>query len=323
VKSPPNAQAAANAAANATATSRRLRGVAMLIAASVLWSLSGVVVKFAHAPPLAFAFYRSLAAAAAAAACLPLSTGRRPAAKPMIASAVLYTAVVALLIVAMTRGTAASGIFLQYTGPIFCAIFAVVFQHARLGRQTLIGLIIAVAGVTIMFAGTLSHKTAPPGAAASGTPIGPICGLASGAAFGALILVLRRVDHPDRPANALLILLLNNAAAALLLFAPAILTGAAQLRPWQIELILATGVVQLAAPYLLFQLGLRRVTPVDASLLILLEPVLNPIWVWLVVGEVPEWTTFIGGAAILATLIIEATKPEAAQTDARELGAVG
>jgi drug/metabolite transporter (DMT)-like permease len=65
------------------------------------------------------------------------------------------------------------------------------------------------------------------------------------------------------------------------------------------------------------------VTPVDASLLIMLEPVLNPIWVWLVVGEVPEWTTFIGGAAILVTLVIEATKPGAEQTDARELGAVG
>jgi len=292
----------------------------MLIAASVLWSLSGVVVKFAHAPPLAFAFYRSLAAAVAAALCMPLASGRRPAARPMIASAFLYTAVVALLIIAMTRGTAASGIFLQYTGPIFCAIFVVVFEHGRLGRRTLIGLIIAAAGVAVMFAGTLFPKA---GGGGLGTPLGPICGLASGAAFGALIVVLRRVDHPDRPANALLILLINNAAAALLLLAPAMLSGAASLRAWQIELILATGVVQLAAPYLLFQLGLRRVTPVDASLLILLEPVLNPIWVWLVVGEVPEWTTFIGGAAILVTLVIEATKPGAEQTDARELGAVG
>jgi drug/metabolite transporter (DMT)-like permease len=58
----------------------------------------------------------------------------------------------------------------------------------------------------------------------------------------------------------------------------------------------------------LFQFALRRVTPVDASLLTLLEPVLNPIWVALLTPERPDLATYIGGAAIVVALIIEATK---------------
>ena len=81
------------------------------------------------------------------------------------------------------------------------------------------------------------------------------------------------------------------------------------MEPWKLLLILATGVVQLAIPYVLFQRGLRRVGPVEASLLILLEPVLNPAWVWLAVGERPDAATFVGGAAILTAMVLEATKP--------------
>jgi drug/metabolite transporter, DME family len=271
----------------------------MLIAASTLWSLSGVVVKVVHVQPIAFAFYRSLAAAVAAALAVPLMSGRAPPVRPMVASGVLYTLVVALLISAMTAGTAASGILLQYTGPVFCAVFAVVFQGRRLTRRTIIALAIATAGVAVMVHGNFS-----------GNLTVPVCGVASGVAFGALILVLELVDPPGlRRVNPLLVVAINNGAAALLLLVPVLLWGHDPMSAKQIGLILATGVVQLAIPYLLFQLGLRRVQPVDASLLILLEPVLNPVWVWLAVGEMPERATFIGGAAILVTLIMEATKP--------------
>lgn len=271
----------------------------MLIAASALWSLSGVALKVAGAGPIPFAFYRSLAAAVATTLMLPLTSGRAPAARPMIASGILYTVVVALLMVAMAAGTAASGILLQYTGPVFCAVFAVIFLRARLTARTLIALAIASAGVLVMIGGNLH-----------GSVLGPACGLASGAAFGALILVLRALDPPgERRVNPMLVVAINNAAAVVLLLGPALASGAASLRAWQIGLIAATGVVQLALPYVLFQLALRRVQAVDASLLILLEPVLNPVWVWLVVGEVPERATFVGGAAILITLVIEATKP--------------
>ncbi len=273
----------------------------MLVVASVLWSLSGLAVKLAAMDPLAFAMWRSLAGAAALALALPLTRGRWPRAKWMVPTVVTYTAVVSLLLAAMTWGTAARGILLQYTGPVFCALFAWGFQRRRIGRYTAAALLVAGVGIAVMIAG----------APAGGGWVGPTCGLLSGVAFGGLILLLERVNRDDSgDVNAIAVTFLNNAGAAtilvlLCLFTRTPLLGDAR----QMAIVTATGVVQLAIPYALFQMALKRVGPVDASLLILLEPVLNPIWVALAVGEQPDGATVVGGAAILAAMVIEALKP--------------
>src|SRR5215218_5088763 len=92
----------------------RSRGVAMLIAASVLWSLSGLAVKLAGMNPLAFAMWRSLAGAVALGGAMWFAPGCWPRAKWMVPTVLTYTAVVSLLLAAMTFGTAARGILLQY-----------------------------------------------------------------------------------------------------------------------------------------------------------------------------------------------------------------
>ncbi len=124
----------------------RRRGIAMLLAASVLWSLSGLAVKLAAMDPLAFAMWRSLAGAVALGVAIPLGRGRWPGAKWMIPTVLCYTAVVSLLLAAMTWGTAARGILLQYTGPVFCAIFAWLFQRRRIGLYNAGALLVAGAG---------------------------------------------------------------------------------------------------------------------------------------------------------------------------------
>jgi DME family drug/metabolite transporter len=279
----------------------RAAGVAMLIVASVLWSLSGVVVKVVQIDAIAFAFWRSLAAAAVMLLLLPLGRGRLPPLPWMLASAALYTLVVTLLITSMSVSTAATGILLQYTAPLFCALFARVFLGRRIGYGTAIAMAVAAAGIGIMIAGSWKAENW----------LGPACGLLSGAAFGALILVLEKIDRAAGPAgaNPFAIVLCNNAGAALLLLPICLSTGVLAVRPWQLGLVAATGAVQLAIPYVLFQLALRRVRPVDASLLILLEPVLNPVWVALATNEKPDSFTVAGGLAILVAMVVEAVKP--------------
>jgi drug/metabolite transporter (DMT)-like permease len=279
----------------------RAAGVAMLVAASVLWSLSGVVVKVVKIDAIAFAFWRSLAAAAVMLLLLPLGRGRLPPAKWMLASATLYTLVVTLLITSMSVSTAATGILLQYTAPLFCALFARVFLGRTVGKGTALAMAVAAAGIAIMIAGGWKAENW----------LGPACGLLSGAAFGALILLLEKIDRAAGPggANPFAIVLCNNAGASLLLLPICLATGALPARPWQLGLVAATGAVQLAIPYVLFQLALRRVRPVDASLLILLEPVLNPLWVALATSERPDAFTLTGGLAILVAMVVEAVKP--------------
>jgi len=280
----------------------RRAGIAMLITASVLWSLSGLAVKLAQMDSLAFAMWRSLAGAVALAIAIPLAPGRWPRAKWMVPTVVVYTAVVSLLLAAMTLGTAARGILLQYTGPVFCALFAWIFQRRRIGKHTAIALIVAGIGITVMILGS----------PAGGGWVGPTCGLLSGVAFGGLILLLEKVNRADgEDVNAIAVTFLNNAGAAVILViiclaAHVPIPGSGK----QMAIVTVTGVVQLAIPYALFQMALKRVEPVDASLLILLEPVLNPIWVAMAVGERPDWATIVGGAAILTAMVIDAMKPE-------------
>ena len=69
------------------------------------------------------------------------------------------------------------------------------------------------------------------------------------------------------------------------------------------------GVIQIALPYLLFAWAMQRVPGPEASLLILLEPVLNPLWVALFVGEIPAAATLAGGALILLALLLRYTLP--------------
>ncbi len=278
------------------ARQRHATGIALLVAASVLWSVSGVVVKVVQIDSIAFAFWRSAGAAAAMLAVLPFSSGRLPQARLLLLSIVLYTAVVSLLITAMTRSTAATGILLQYTGPVFCALFAWLFVGRRITRRTLLALAIAVSGIVVMVA------------AGPYQPIVLTWGILSGIAFGSLILVLQRIESSGG-INTFALIFLNNLGCTLLLLPVCWNIGVLGIPGWKLATVMGTGVIQLAIPYVLFQFGLRRVGPVEASLLILLEPVLNPVWVWLAVGERPDAATFVGGAAILIAMVLEATKP--------------
>jgi drug/metabolite transporter (DMT)-like permease len=283
----------------------------MLLAASALWSLSGVVVKVVRIESIAFAFWRSLGAAFIMAALLPLGRGRLPPLPWMLASATLYTLVVSLLITSMTASTAAVGILLQYTAPLFCAAFAWLFLRRRISKGTMFAMAVAAIGIGIMVAGRWKGGKGD-------NWVGPVTGLLSGAAFGGLILLLEKVDRAAGPggANPFAIVLFNNAGAAALLLPLCLARGVLWAEPWKLGLVCATGVVQLAIPYVMFQLALRRVRPVDASLLILLEPVLNPLWVALATSERPDVFTVAGGAAILVAMVVEALKPAQPDRDA-------
>jgi drug/metabolite transporter (DMT)-like permease len=281
---------------------RRAAGVGMLVLASALWSLSGVAVKLVQIPAFPFAFYRSTGAAAAMALVAPFLPGRRPRAGWMALSALVYTGVVTLLILAMTAGKASTGILLQYTAPVWCALLAWLFQRRRIGGVTLVAIAVATVGIIVMIAGQ------PRGT----NLVVPVAGIVSGIAFGALALLLEKLDRVSGGAvSSTQIVLFNNLGAAVVLLCICAATHTLALPAWKIGVVLGVGVIQLALPYVLFQQALRRVTPVDASLLTLLEPVLNPVWVALVTPERPDVATYVGGAAILVALVIEATKKPA------------
>lgn len=286
----------------------RRAGVILLLVCATLWSLNGILVKVTSADPIAFAGLRSLVATVAVLPFLRAFDGARPPAGVMSLSVLFHTLMVAFFIAAITWGTAAAGVILQYTGPAWVALIAWGLQRRRLSASTWCAVALTCLGVLAMIAVPLWREPAF-------DPVGPGCGLAAGVAFGALIVMLEKTDrdavHPvtgRAGVNPIWVIGINNAGTAVLLLPAAWLTDRLHLTQGQLGLIAFCGVVQHALPYLLFQLGLRRVTAVEASLLVLLEPILSPTWVALFWGEMPTRWDIIGGSAILAALLLVAVR---------------
>ena len=283
-------------------------GVLLLIGAAVLWSVSGVAVKRAQVDPIVFTTLRSLGAALTLAPLLPLGrrlTGRAwPAPRLAVGLGLVHTVMVASFIAATTWASAAEGILLQYSAPAWVALIGWLALGRRVDRPTLVALLIASAGVLIMLADSILGAGAV-------SPIGPLLGLIAGLGYAGVILGLDAVDadatrRTGGPANVFAVVCINNTLSGLILLPWAWSRGLGDLAGGAIAFILAVGAIQMAVPYILFQLGLRRVGPVAAGLLSLAEPILNPVWVWLDVGEAPPPSAFAGGSLVLLAVVITA-----------------
>lgn len=289
--------------------SPRTLGVGLLIIAAALWSLTGLMVKLAAMEPFGFALWRAIGAFAASAMIVPWFRGSRPNARWTMLATLLNALVACTVIWTMSHSTAAKGILLQYTGPIFCALLARLLLGRRLAGWSRLSLMIAGIGIGIMVA-------AGDGAlGGSGTAAGLLCGLA----YGGLILVLEKINQSSTAANPFTTVMWMNLGTAglIAMFSPSSIH--ADILPGQALLAIGTGVFLTVIPYVLFQIALRQIQAVEASVLVLLEPVLNPVWVALGTGEIPDALTAIGGATTLTAAVIQTThvayQQQAAQAD--------
>jgi drug/metabolite transporter (DMT)-like permease len=196
--------------------------------------------------------------------------------------------------------TAANAIILQYPAPLYVIGLSALLLREPPQRADRIALGVCMAGVAVLFLGNLGAAPALP---EHHHALGLALALCSGACFGLFTLWQRRL----RTADPALLAGLNNAGAALLLLAGLPWMGAVDAQ--SLGILVSMGVIQIALPYLLFAWALQRVPGPEASLLILLEPVLNPLWVALFVGETPAAATFAGGALILLALLLRYTLP--------------
>jgi len=261
-----------------------------ILGAAVLWSLAGVFIKTLALNPLAIVFYRSLFAALFFA---PLVKSRIwKFSPPLFVSALSYTAAVSAFVAANKLTSAANAIVLQYTAPIFVFIFARLLFRERISRINLLALAACTLGVAIIYAGSGGERDVQ----------GVGVALFSGLCFAIYMTNLRFLKDTD----ARWLTFANNIACSLLLL-PWI-DGALAIDTSDAAVLLVMGIVQLGIPYFLFSKGLERISLQEAALIVLVEPVLNPIWVAAVYGETPAKATLIGGALILSSLAVRYTR---------------
>jgi len=282
-------------AAESQAASLR-RGRMMAVLASLLWSTSGAFVK---SPPLAaipepgrgpiLACFRAIAAAAALAIFVrPQHVRWRPMLVPFVIS---FAAMNLLFVTAMTRTTAAAAIFLQYTSTAWAFLFSIFVLREPADRANLIALACALAGLGWIVGGDWNTANFA----------GNLLALGSGLSYAGVIITLKLLRDED---SAWLIALCHAGAGLLLL--PLVATASLALSPFQWVVICVFGVVQMGLPYVIFAGALRRIPIQDAALLTLLEPILNPLWVYLLWGEPVGLSTWVGGSLILGGLAFRA-----------------
>jgi len=255
-----------------------------LLLAAVLWSLAGIFIKFLALPPLTIVFYRSLFASLFFALFIRKSAAMPRA--PLLIAMASYTAAISAFVSANKITTAANAIALQYTAPLF--VFALVYFlfHEKIAGVSWVSLLFGMLGIGVICAGSAGQPDAA----------GVMIALLSGLLFSIYMVSLRFL----KDVSAGTLTFLNNLACCLLLL-PFVRSELAL--SWGEGWVVAVmGVVQLGIPYWLFSKGLEKIQLQEASLIVLIEPVLNPIWVALAVGEVPSRATLFGGSLIVLGL---------------------
>jgi drug/metabolite transporter (DMT)-like permease len=275
-------------------TSLHRRGLAALVLTSVLWSMGGLFIKTVPFDALTVAGSRS------ALACIVLLVWmRRP--RPTWSPAqcggiVAYAATVILFVMATKRTTAANAILLQYTAPIWVALFSAAITGERLRRADVATVAAVCAGMAIFFADRISP----------GMLEGNLLAVASGIAFAMLALCMRA----QRGTSTGETILLGNVLAAAICLPFLSFQGAT---PMAFLGLAALGFVQLGISYVLYAWALRHVTALEAVLVTILEPLLNPVWVALATGETPSPLSMAGGLVVLSAVLLRARFSQATE----------
>lgn len=264
-----------------------------VLAAAIIWSTGGLFIKWTSLSGLELSFGRSLLAAITVA----IFTRREGfGLNPVTAIAsLLYAALLLLFVLATKETTAANAIFLQYTAPLYVLVLEPLLYHEKFRQRDLLTVIACVIGMSLFFVGKLRPQDVT----------GNFLALASGLCFAFYFLLLR---HPNaRKVNRASSVIYGN-LLVVLLCAPAGLAVLPDISRFDALAVLYLGVVQIGIAYTLFTLGMARgIRSLDAGIVGYIEPTLNPIWVFAVLGERPSKWALVGGIIIISAVLVHTT----------------
>ena len=281
----------------------------LVLGAAILWSTGGLFIKATHLSAIELSFGRSLLAAIT----IAIFTRREGFGLNRISAltSILYAALLLLFVLATKLTTAANAIFLQYTAPVYVLILEPLFYKEKFRARDFITVAACMAGMSLFFVGNLRPQDIN----------GNLLALASGVCFALFFLLLRhsKARNVNRASSAI-----YGNLIVVLICGPAFF-GAMQrgIDAGDYLRIAYLGVIQIGFAYLLFTLAMARgVRSLDASIIGYIEPVLNPIWVFLFIGERPSTWAILGGGiiitSVIAHMLIE-TKTKAAKTNSADL----
>ena len=206
------------------------------------------------------------------------------------ASIFAYTLTTTMFVVSNTLTTAANAIVLQYTAPVFTCIFLFLLYRKPIPRRDIIATLIIFAGISVFFYDSLTLQSSPTMTA------GNIVAVVSGIGFGLQAVVIGRTNAPQN------VFTFGNILNFIIAI-PFIIQNPI-LSLLDLGIIIYLGVMQIGLAYILFSLAVKKVTPLELILIPALEPLLNPVWVFLFDGQAPSFLSIGGGVVIIVTILV-------------------
>lgn len=270
---------------------KRNKAIIMQILAAVLWSTGGMLIKLVDLSPMAIAGIRSVITTIVIFSFLKKSSLKLTWNKAF--GAVSYTALVVLYISATKTTTAANAILLQYTSPIYIAIFGGWLLNEKAKLRDWIIIMIIICGMALFFMDDIT----------GGSLKGNILAVFSGVALAFNTMFMRREKDADPLEN-----VFWGSILTILVSLPFVF----QKVPSQKSIVglILLGVFQLGFSYVLYAKAIKKITALESTFLSLVEPLLNPLWVFLTIGELPGKLSILGGVIVLASVIVSCLRPK-------------
>lgn len=256
-----------------------------LFLTALLWSAGGVLIKLVDWHPMAIAGGRSFIAALII--WVAFRKESLSYSKPQWIGAIAYCGCVSCFVMATKMTTAANAILLQYTAPVFVALLGTWFLNEKATRRDWLTIFTVLGGMIFFFIDKVS----------TGSMLGNIIAVLSGISF-ALFIVCMRMQKDASPYGSVLIGNILTFVISLFFWSDISFDQTSLLG------ILSLGIFQLGMAYVLYSYAIRHVPALKATLITSVEPILNPLWVFLLIGEQPGFYAMIGGFIVLAAITI-------------------
>ncbi len=260
--------------------------VLMSVCAS-LWSIAGIFIKLIPWNALTIAGMRSLIAAVVVFVFMRLTNRKIKFNKQSVIGSIFVSGTFLAFVSANKLTTAANAIVLQFTSPIFILVISALLFHQHFHKADIITVAATLFGISLFFFDKLG----------AGNLLGNCIAILAGALMAGMYVITGRADEDSRMSG----ILIGHLITAFI-GVPTIFLFPAPVTPLSLISILALGVVQLGIPYVLYGLAVKDCPPLACSLIGAIEPLLNPIWVFLFDGEAPGIYALFGGIIVIGAI---------------------
>ncbi len=261
--------------------------IVQVLIAALLFSTGGLLIKMVPWPALAISASRGFVASAMMFCFIKARGWRFRLEKPAFITALFMGTTLTLFVAANKMTTAANAIVLQYISPVFILLLSVLFLHQKLKKADVLVVAVTFCGIALFFFDQLS---------VDGT-VGNLLAILSGLALAALYVAVGEIEEEVRYTGLMLGHLLTG-----LIGLPVLLFQRPEITPAAVGCILALGIAQVGIPYILLSMAMRRCSALTCNLVGIIEPLLNPVWVFLATKEMPGAFALVGGLLVIISV---------------------